>query len=175
MSHVEVSYEELKQMLVEELKKREWGYLATSKNNHIRVGLMRMVSRGLKVWCYTDHRSRKYQQIQDNPNVGIADRSLQVEGVATLKGHPLDEENAEFIDAYRENQPENYERTSGRQFQRSRPEFRVVEIQPRRISLIKMGNTPQENVLLILDTVKEKAYRFKGNANFESPIYQEYV
>jgi general stress protein 26 len=174
MSQIEVPYDELKQEIIEELKNREWCYLATSKEDNVRVSYMRIVSNGLTVWCYTDHRSRKYKQIMANQKVGIADKNLQIEGIATLKGHPLDEENADYIKSYRENQPENYERTSKRQFQRSRPEFRVIEVQPSRISLIKLGATAQENMVFILDIAKKKAYRFEGNTNFESPAYQEY-
>ena len=170
----EISYDELEQEMIEELKKREWGYLATSKQNYVRVGLMRIVSSGLKVWCYTDKRSRKYQQIMDNSNVGIADRNLQLEGTAILKGHPLDGENSDYIEAYKTNQPENYERTSNRQFKRSRPEFRVIEIHPTRITLLKMGSRFEENEALILDVVQKKAYRFLGNSNFEAQVYQEY-
>jgi len=91
---------------------------------------------------YTDRRSRKYKQITSNPNVGLADRNIQIEGVATLKGHPLDEENVAYIKAYRENQPENYERTSNRQFQRTRPDWRVIEITPKKITLTQLGATP---------------------------------
>ena len=109
-----------------------------------------------------------------NPNVGVADRNLQLEGTAVLKGHPLDDENSDFIEAYKTNQPENFERTSNRQFKRSRPEFRVIEIYPKRITLLKMGSRFEENEAYILDVVNEKAYRFQGNSNFESKAYQEY-
>jgi general stress protein 26 len=172
MSQGEISYEECKQIMIEELKKHEWGYLATSENKHVRVGLMRLVSNGLTLWCYTDRRSRKYKQIMSNPNVGIADRNIQIEGEASLKGHPLDDENALYIKAYRENQPENYERTSNRQFQRSRPDFRVIEIAPKRITLFRAGATAAENVFLILDCVEKKAYRLLGTEEFyTSSIY----
>ena len=174
MSQSEIPCEELRKEIVEELRKREWCYLATSLQDYVRVGLMRMVSKDLKIWCYTDNRSRKYKQIEENPKVALADRNLQIEGTATLKGHPLDLENSEFIESYRNNQPENYERTSKRQFKRSRPEFRVIEIHPTRIALLKMGTKFQENEYLTLDLKKEKVYRFTSNSNFESPVYQKY-
>jgi general stress protein 26 len=136
---------------------------------------MRLVSEGLTLWCWTDRRSRKYKQIKANPNVGIADRNIQIEGVATLKGHPLDEENAAYIKAYRENQPENYEITSKRVFLRSRPDKMVIEIAPKRITFTKLGATPSENVLLILDTDRKEAHKLLGtDAFFEACTYQEY-
>jgi general stress protein 26 len=176
MSQIEFSYDECKQEMIEELKKHEWGFLATSKDNHVRVGLMRLVSDGLTLWCWTDRRSRKYKQIKANPNVGIADRNIQIEGIATLKGHPLDDENAAYIKAYRENQPENFEITSKRVFLRSRPNKMVIEIAPKRITLTKLGATPSENILLILDTVRKEAHRLVGTDTFfEAPAYQEYT
>jgi len=90
MSQSEIPCEELRKEIVEELRKREWCYLATSLQDYVRVGLMRMVSKDLKIWCYTDNRSRKHKQIDENPKVALADRTLQIEGTATLKGHPLD-------------------------------------------------------------------------------------
>jgi general stress protein 26 len=176
MSQTEFSYEECKKTMIEELKKHEWGFLATSKDDNVRVGLMRLVSDGLTIWCWTDRRSRKYKQIMTNPNVGIADRNIQIEGVATLKGHPLDEENAAYTKAYRENQPDNYEATSNRVFLRTRPNKVVLEIAPKRITLTRIGASPSENVILILDTVRKEAHRLLGTeAFFEASAYQEYV
>ena len=172
MSQEELPYDELKHEIAEELKKREWGHIATSHNDYVRVGFMRIVSKGLTIWCYTDHRSRKFKQILGNPHIAIGDRDLQIEGLAKLKGHPLDEENKDFIEAYRENQPENYERTSQRQFLPSRREWRVIEIIPTRITWYKVGATPEENVFLILDTVDKKAYRLSGKEIFETEAYK---
>jgi general stress protein 26 len=172
MNLTELPYKELMEHISEVLKKREWGHLATSANDFVRVGYMRIVSDGYLVWCYTDKRSRKYQQLQVNQNIAIGDKDLQIEGIANIRGHPLDEENSAFIQAYKENQPENYKRTANRQFLPDRTEFRVIEIVPSRITHYQVGSTPEENVFLILDTVEKKAYRLKGKKIFETKAYK---
>lgn len=42
-----------------------------------------------------------------NPYEAIVAGNLQIEGVALLKGHPLDEENTVFIETYKETRPDN--------------------------------------------------------------------
>ena len=133
MSLLEIPYEVMKTSMIQEIEKHEWGYLATSDGDKIRVGKMRLVSDGLTLWCFTLSLSIKYKQISKNPKVAISDGNLQIEGIASLKGHPHDEENADFLKAYRETQPENYERTSRRSFKRSNT--RVIEIKPQRIAV----------------------------------------
>ena len=63
---------------------------------------MRLVSHGLRMWCFTRPVTRKYKQMMVNHKVAFAIENLQVEGVAELKGHPYDDENADFLEAYRE-------------------------------------------------------------------------
>jgi general stress protein 26 len=138
MSFLKIPYEEMKKSMILEIKKHEWGYLATSDGEKIRVGKMRLVSDGLRLWCFTLDKSRKYKQILVYPKVAIADGNLQVEGVAELKGHPYDDENADFLKAYKETQPENFERTSRRSF--NRPNTRVIEINPERIAVYGASN-----------------------------------
>ena len=133
MSLLEIPFEEMKKQMIDEITKHEWAYLATSDGDKIRVGKMRLVSDGLRLWCFTRPVTRKYKQIKVNPKVAFADGNLQVEGVAKLKGHPHNEENIDFLKAYEETQPENFERTSRRGFKR--PDYRVIEITPQRIAV----------------------------------------
>jgi hypothetical protein len=90
------------------------------------------------LWCFTLDQTRKYKQILTNPKVAIADGNLQVEGIAELKGHPYDEENADFLKAYKETQPVNFDRTSRRSF--NRQNARVIEIEPERIAVYGASN-----------------------------------
>lgn len=196
MSLLEMPYEEMKQMMIKEIQKHEWGYLATSDGEKIRVGKMRLVSDDLTLWCFTRPVTRKYKQISVNPHVAIADGNLQIEGVAKLKGHPLDEENSDFLKAYKETQPENYDRTYRRGFKR--PDYRVIEIVPQRIAVfgvtskisskISKANPgigsdellieATENCFDILNLVKKKACRGiisqeKHEEIWDSPAYYE--
>jgi len=181
MSQIELSYEDLKQEMIKEIQKYEFGFLATSEGEYVTAREIRCVPNGLTIYCITDRRSRKYKQIMANPNVAIAYgnhrvpfRGLQIEGVASLKGQPIDEENAEFIKAYQEKQPDAYERSSRRHFQ-GRPNLSVIEVVPRRITLSVQGDTASETYFDILDTVKEEANRVMVNIgdNIEAPAYRE--
>ena len=91
MSQYEVSYSKLKKEIEDELAIIRLGYLATSENDYVRNGAVLMVSDGLTIYVFTFLKSRKYQQMKANPNVGFSVSTLQIEGVASLKGHPLDE------------------------------------------------------------------------------------
>ena len=151
MSQIELSYEDLKQEMIREIKKHEFGFLATSDGDFVTVREIRCVPSGLTIYCFTNRNSRKYKQIITNPNVAIAygnhrvpNRGLQMEGVVSLKGHPLDEENIIFLKAYQETQPEAYERSMRRHFVRTRPDLRVIEVVPRKISMFVQGDTASE-------------------------------
>jgi len=112
MSQIELSYEDMKQEMIKEIQKHPHGYLATSEGEFVTVRRMGLVSDGLTIWCLTSEQTRKYKQIMANPNVAIAAGDyLQIEGVASLKGHPRDEENSVFIKAFREQLPDRYERS----------------------------------------------------------------
>ena len=173
MSQIELSYEDLKQEMIKEIQKHEFGYLATSEGDFVRVGKMRLVSDGLTLWCFTDRRTRKYKQIMANPIVGIADGNLQIEGVASLRGHPLDEENAAFIKAYKETQPDNYERSMHVRKNLQRPDMRVIEVALKRIALYTPGANIAQSHFDILNTVKEEAHRVKPLDLSEAPAYME--
>lgn len=179
MSQNEVSYEDTKLRMIEEIGKHQRGYLATSVGDSVTVRRMGLVPDGLTIWCLTDEETRKYRQIKENPNVAIAaGQDLQLEGMAFLRGHPLDEENTGFIDVYRETQPELYERglREGRILHRRGT--RVIEIAPTRIALNVW--TPNFDLepnfhpyMLILNTETEKAYKIVGTEGYKDKAYRE--
>jgi len=158
MSQYEVSYAELKKEIEDELVKLRLGFLATSENDYVRNGAVFMVSNGLTIYVFTFLASRKFQQMKANPNVGFSVSTLQIEGLATLKGHPLDE--PEFLEAYRKNQPDAYETRTKTYFSDNQPDVRVVEIKPTRICRFKSTQkykTP-ESCFEVLNVTDEKAY-----------------
>ena len=175
MSQIEVPYEEMKNEMVKEFLKHNFGFLATSEQDNVRAGNMWMVSDGLTLYCFTWLKTRKYKQIMANPNVAFAIDNLQVEGVASLKGHPLDV--PEFIKAYKENQPDAYERRSRTYFARSETDVRVIEIAPKRICRYRgkrSYNIPVAH-FDILDVVKREAYSIRDMDLFyaRTPAYRE--
>ena len=169
-------------MVVDEIKKHQFGYLATSKGEQVWLREIRCVPTGLNVLCFTDIRSRKWKQIEDNPNVALAFgnhqipyRGLQIEGTGLLRGHPLDEENAELLMAYKESQPEAYERSMKRHFVRSRPNLGVIEIVPSKVIYSVQGDTASGTYVDVLDLDKEEAHRVMVNVGngFSAPAYKE--
>ena len=126
-----------------------------------------------------------------NPNVAIAADNIQIEGAATLRGHPLDEENTGFLRAYKEMRPEAYKRSSRRHFP-NRPEGRVIEIIPRKIMLWSLTENDvarnvqtsiqseeamqkdlaSENYMEILNVAKGEAHRVMASSLTETPAYK---
>ena len=169
MSQVELPYEDTKESVINSLQKQSLGVLATSKEDIVRAGMMRIISQGLKVYCFTDMNSRKYNQIQTNPNVAIVAKNIQIEGKAILKGNPADE--ASFLEAYKESQPDNYASSLEKgHFDRSN--FRVIEINPSRIALYK-GIDVEAGTLSHIDVLnlqKKQAHRITWLTSGKEPL-----
>jgi general stress protein 26/predicted SnoaL-like aldol condensation-catalyzing enzyme len=181
MSHIELSFEDAKHRIVEEITQYQFGYLATTDGEAAYVREIRFIPDDLTLYCFTDKRSRKRKQIKKNPNVAVAygnhklpNRGVQIEGYAFLRGHPLDEENRDMHEAYRRTAPEAYERSMKRHFVRSRPNLSVIKIEPRRAALMVQGATAAESYLDIIDVERETAHRIMVNVgdNIKSPVYQ---
>lgn len=170
MRQVEVSYAESRERIAQQISKCPRLYLATSADNYVTARIMGFVSDGLRIWFVTDERSRKVKQIAANPNVAIAGGDgLQIEGIASLRGHPLDAQNAAYIGVLRDNSPEQFARSMrpGRLLQREHS--RLIEVTPTRIMLYVW--TPNWDLeadfqphALILDVPQEKAYEIYGTA-----------
>lgn len=175
MSVIKASYKEMEQEIVEELLKYGIGFLATSEKDKLRVGNMFIVTEGLTIYCFTWLKTRKYRQMEANPNVAFAIGNLQVEGVVTLKGHPQDV--PEFLQAYRDKQPAAYERRSKTYFSRSDPDVRVIEITPTRICRYRANQRYKipESCFDVLDVVRGEAYSVKTMDYFygRTPVYGE--
>lgn len=173
MSQIELSYEDMKQEMIKEIQKHQFVVLATSEGESVTARSMLLISNGLKIFFMTNPNYRKYNQIMANPNVAIAAGNLQIEGVASLKGHPLDEENAEYIKAFKDTQPDFYERSTRVNFKR--PDVRVIEVVPKRIALYTSGDmvSGAEPYIDILNTVKEEAHRVTRSAASDAPAYRE--
>lgn len=181
MSQIELPYEDTKQSIIDEIKQYQFGYLATTDEKAPYAREIRFIPDNLTLYCFTDKRSRKRKQIMKNPNVAIAygnhklpNRGVQLEGYAILRGHPLDAENKDTLEAYKRTAPEAYERSMRRHFVRTRPNLSVIKIEPRKATLYVQGATAAETYFDIVDVENETAYRILANIgqNMQSPIYQ---
>lgn len=184
MSYFDLSFEESEKTIIEEISKYQFGFLATTDGESAHVREIRFIPDGLTLYCFTDKRSKKRKHIKNNPNVSVAygnhkvpNRGVQIEGYATLRGHPLDDENIDALDAYKRTAPEAYERSMKRHFVRTRPNLSVIKIVPRKATLLIQGASAAESYMDIIDVENETAHRIMLNIgdNMESPIYQESV
>jgi len=81
--------------------------LATCADNRVTIRPMSHVNDGLTVYFQTGAHYLKTRQIKANPNVAICVGGYELEGVAEIIGHPLDEANQFFIEKYKSKHP-NY-------------------------------------------------------------------
>jgi len=173
MSQIELSYEDTKQKMIKEIKKRQFMILATSEEDKVMARTVMFIPDGLSVFYIMRPATRKYTQIAANPNVAVASGNLQIEGVASSRGHPFAEENTFLMEILREMNPELYEHASRGYPQR--PEVELFEVVPSRIALYKsrfFDNVP-ESYWDILYVEREEAYRVKTSGVEEATVYRE--
>ena len=169
MRQIELSYEELKQEFINELAKLgneglyQRGILATSEGDQVTARRMWLIPDGLTLYCHTDGTTRKCKQINANPNVAVVAGFLQIEGVASVRGHPLAKGNTDFIEAFKESQPEKYESYKSN-YQNLERDLVLIKIEPKRIAMFKYTDPSSgiERGLHILNVAKEEAHRVVG-------------
>ena len=172
MSHIELSYDYLKQKVIQELEKYQFVILATTDGEKAYARSIVRISNGLTLYCMTGEYTRKYKQALENPNIAIAYGNIQLEGKAKPIGHPLDTENIPFIEAYSKHHPEAYERSKKIHF--TRPNVGVLKIKPSRITLYNLAdiNAGTEAFLEILDVDKKEAHKVsRSPTGYDSPKY----
>jgi general stress protein 26 len=162
-SQIEISYEELEQEFLKAFADlgsedlgTEGGILATSQDNHVTARRMRLLSDGFTLSGWTARGTRKAQQIMANPNVSVVVGYIQIDGVASVKGHPTDE--PEFLELIRKKLPHRYE-SLVKNWSEKRDRV-VIEIKPKRIALFKYPD-PEAGIVrgvYILNVDERKAY-----------------
>jgi len=153
MSPTTLSYDELKQELVQEVQKHQHGVLATSDGNYVTAREMMVLIDGLTIFCFTASSTRKYKQIQKNNNIALSLNNLQIEGIATLRGHPSEKDNTGFLRMFEEKFPKAYE-FWGSICKNPESNFQLIEISPMKITAYKSadGNTFLDILNLITET-----------------------
>ena len=175
MSQIVLSYDDLERTIINEFDKLcenglyKRGILATAKGNHITARRMRLIPDRLTLYAWTDSRSTKIEQIKSNPNVAVVVGFIQIEGKASLCGHPLLPENRDYIEAYKRKLPESFMKVEKPTFE-SVNHIEVIKITPSRISMPSMADTFSKD---FLDVDKGKAYRFTGVDWTQAPAYKE--
>jgi general stress protein 26 len=169
LKDIDYPYNKLKAEFIEDFKKLgseglyERAVLSTSKDDIVTARRMRFVPDGLTLYCYTDQHTRKQEQIEANPNVAVVVGYTQIEGTAKIMGNPLEEQNADFIRAFKENNLE-FAQNYMKHFERPDRSIQLIKIEPKRIALFKYGDPEAgiERGLYVLDVPNKKAHRFLG-------------
>jgi general stress protein 26 len=88
------------------LQKEKTIILATAADNRVTTRSMSHVNDGMTIYFQTGSGYLKSQQIRINPNVAISVDGYDIEGKATILGHPLDTENILFAKLYKDKHPQ---------------------------------------------------------------------
>ena len=93
------------QEIITALEKAKTLILATCADHRVTIRPMSHVNDGLNVYFQTGRDYLKMQQIRINPNVALCVGDYEIEGVATVVGHPMDEANRFFAEKMQEKHP----------------------------------------------------------------------
>ena len=92
----EISFNDSKQEYLDAISPSKIMVLATCSGSKVTARSMSCIAIGEKIYFQTDTQFRKYKQITDNKNVALCFDNVQIEGIAKVKGHPMDKENIQF-------------------------------------------------------------------------------
>jgi hypothetical protein len=172
MSQIELSFDELKQEMIEEIKKHKFMVLATSIGGKVTARTMGVIPDGVSIYVTTSPKGIKYEQMKANSSVALADGNMQIIGEAKFRGHPLDDNNKNFIEALNVSHPNLVDRLMQVNFKR--PDYLVIEIIPKRISTYihpTTHNVPETSIN-ILNLEANKAYRVNAAEREEAEAYK---
>lgn len=74
--------------------------LSTSENDRVSSRMMSVVQSDGRFYFQTDKELRKYHQLSANRNVALCIDNIQIEGICSELGHPL--ENSAFCSIFQE-------------------------------------------------------------------------
>lgn len=92
-----LDYEKLKQEVIDVLENSKSIVLATCSNNRVTAREVYFASNEFKIFFITSSAFDKCKQIQKNSNVALCLGNIQMEGIATILGHPTLEENRDAV------------------------------------------------------------------------------
>ncbi|MCE5322644.1 pyridoxamine 5'-phosphate oxidase family protein [bacterium] len=95
---IAIDFDALSEEIIHILEKEQSVVLATSSDDKVTARTMCHVNDGLDIYFGTNNKSRKYEQMNINPQVALAVGNMQIEAIATICGHPSN--NPEFKNIY---------------------------------------------------------------------------
>lgn len=151
MINQELDFLELKNQFIQYLDKQKTIVLATGSSDRITARSISYVNIDIEVFFLTSVKHTKYIQILDNPNVALCLGALQMEGRSTIKGHPFDENNEQYLTLYKQKHPNYYEKFA------KKPETTIVSVYPHKATLLT--SIEGDYYLNKLDIEKNTAYK----------------
>jgi general stress protein 26 len=127
----EIDYGELEKEVIRLLEKIKHAVLATCAGERVTARTMSCVSDGLTVYCQTESSYTKCKQIVENPNVALCAGNMQLEGAASILGHPFADANRRFAELFKEKHPGSFSAYSHLENEV------VIGIEPKRVVLWK--------------------------------------
>lgn len=148
-----IDYDALKGEVTDYLNANNVVVLATSADNRVTARSMSYVNKGLTVYCQTDRRFLKVEQMRVNPKVALCAHNIQIEGLATIGKQPLDPSNSEFAELYSERVPQAFERFAHWK------SFVVVQVEPTLVTVWKNVNgKPCRDFLKVQEQTAERIF-----------------
>lgn len=99
---------EFKAKFFEKLAKKSHMVLATSTNDRVTARSISPVVIGEKLYFQTDSELLKYSQLTHNPKIALCELDLQIEGIAKVIGHPFEDQNKFFVEAFSQKHPGSF-------------------------------------------------------------------
>ena len=128
---MDADFERVRKDVASVLEAERTMVLATCSLGRVTARTVSVVTDGLSILFQTDCQSIKAEQMQSEHRVALCTGNIQIEGEATLLGHPLDGSNRGFVERYRAVHSGAYERYSAITTEV------VVRVEPTLISLWK--------------------------------------
>lgn len=98
--------------IVDVLESEKTLVLATCAGSRVTIRPMSHVNDGLSVFFQADSHSLKMRQISENPLVALCVGTYEIEGKATVLGHPLAEGTLFFAEKYKAKHPGSFAKYS---------------------------------------------------------------
>lgn len=150
---MDLNYQEQEQEVIELLNKHNLWVLATSSNDKVTARTMSIVNIGLRILMQTGNKFLKYEQIVQNPQVALCRDNIQIEGIARIIGHPLEERNTDFIELYKAKHNISYTLYSHLE------DEVVIEIIPSKITLWKyIDSKPCRDFIYPKERIAKRVY-----------------
>ena len=144
----EIDFDKAFQRTLSKLEKKGICILATSVNDKVTARSISIVIYDEKIAFQTSENTEKFQQIEQNQNVGLSIDNFQIIGQAKIKAHPFKEEK--FIGRFKQKHAGSFKNYSDMKSER------VVEVIP--LEIKSWTYIEKEPFIMTLNVGKRTAF-----------------